>query len=139
MDQQSNIKDFLAGAPHAVIGASRDSSKIGNRVFQVYLQTNRPAYPVNPSAAQIEGHRAYPDLASLPEPVYGISVITPPHISESIVEQAGKLGIKQIWFQPGAESPNAVARSKELGMNVISGGPCILVTLGYRDRRSPIM
>ena len=139
MDQQTSIKEFLAGEPHAVVGASRDSSKIGNRVFQVYLQTNRPAFPVNPSATQIEGHQAYPDLASLPKPVHGISVITPPHISESIVEQAGALGIKHIWFQPGAESPRAVARASELGMNVISGGPCILVTLGYRDRRSPVL
>lgn len=139
MDQQSSIKDFLAGSPHAVVGASRDPSKIGNRVFQVYLQTNRPAYPVNPSAIQIEGHQAYPDLASLPQPVHGISVITPPQISESIVEQAGALGIKHVWFQPGAESPHAVARARELGMNVISGGPCLLVTLGYRDRRAPAM
>lgn len=131
MDQQKNIAEFLAGAPHAVVGASRDRSKIGNQVLQAYQQSGRPVYPVNPGAVEIEGLRAYANLASLPTPVHGISVITPPHVSESVVEQAAAIGIKNIWFQPGAESAQAVTRAKEKGMNVISGGPCILVVLGY--------
>jgi uncharacterized protein len=136
MDQQTNIAAFLAGGPHAVVGASRDRSKIGNRVLQAYLQSGRPVYPVNPGGGEIEGLEAYADLRSLPTPVHGISVITPPHVSESIVEQAAAVGIKNIWFQPGAESAQAVTRAKEVGMNVISGGPCILVVLGYSERRS---
>jgi uncharacterized protein len=135
MDQQTNIAAFLAGGPHAVVGASRDRSKIGNRVLQAYLQSGRPVYPVNPGGGEIEGLKAYADLGSLPAPVHGISVITPPHVSESIVEQAFALGIKNIWFQPGAESAQAVTRAKEAAINVISGGPCILVVLGDSEGR----
>jgi predicted CoA-binding protein len=134
MNEHDKIAQFLGGAPHAVVGASRDSSKIGNRVLQAYLQTQRPVYPVNPAVQEIEGVKAYPDLASLPTLVHGVSVVTPPHLAESIVEQAGAIGVKNIWFQPGAESDPAVARAQELGMNVIAGGPCILVVLGYRTR-----
>jgi predicted CoA-binding protein len=134
MNDREKIAEFLAGEPHAVVGASRDCAKIGNKVLRAYMQTARPAFPVNPGADEIEGLRTYPGLASLPEAVHGVSVITPPQVTESIVEQAGSLGIKNIWLQPGAESERAVARAKELGMNVISGGPCILVTLGYRER-----
>jgi uncharacterized protein len=130
MDPRKNIHEFLAGAPHAVVGASRDRSKIGNRVLLAYLQSGRAVYPVNPGGGEIEGLKAYADLGSLPTPIHGISVITPPAVSESIVEQAAALGVKNIWFQPGAESAQAVTRAKELGMNVISGGPCILVVLG---------
>ena len=134
MNDRDKIAEFLAGGPHAVVGASRDRAKIGNKVLRVYIQTGRRAFPVNPGAEEIEGLKAYPDLASLPEAVHGVSVITPPQVTESIVEQAGALGIKNIWLQPGAESERAVARAEELGMNVISGGPCILVVLGYRER-----
>jgi predicted CoA-binding protein len=134
MNDQAKIAEFLAGGPHAVVGASRDQAKIGNKVLRVYMQTGRAVFPVNPGADEIEGLKAYPDLTSLPEAVHGVSVITPPLVTESIVEQAGSLGIKNIWLQPGAESERAVARAEELGINVISGGPCILVVLGYRER-----
>lgn len=129
---QQRIEQFLNGSPHAVVGASRNRSKIGYRVLQSYLQNDRMAYPVNPNADKIDGLETYPDLSSLPQIPHGISVITPPDISEAIVEQAGAIGIKNIWFQPGAESELAVSCAEELGMNVIAGGPCILVVLGYR-------
>jgi len=119
------------------VGASRDCTKIGNRVLQAYLEAGRPVYAINPTADEIEGLTAYPDVGALPTAVHGLSVITPPHVSEAVVEQAGALGVKHIWFQPGAESEQAVRRAQELGINVISGGPCILVVLGYSERRTP--
>lgn len=131
MNEQKNIRAFLDGGPHAVVGASRDRTKIGNMVLQTFLQKGRPVFPVNPGTAEVEGHASYPDLASLPETIHGVCVITPPAVTERIVEEAGALGIKHIWLQPGAESETAVARAQDLGMNVISGGPCVLVVLGY--------
>ena len=133
MNIKEQIDEFLSGSPHAVVGASKDRSKYGNKVLRVYQQNNRPAFPVNPNESEIEDVPAYPDLASLPETVHGISIITPPKVTEVIVKQAGKLGIKNIWMQPGAESDAAVSRAEELGMNVIAGGPCLLVVLGYLE------
>jgi predicted CoA-binding protein len=88
---------------------------------------------VNPNASKVEGLAAYPDLASLPEPVHGISIVTPPEVTDSIIEEAAEAGIEHVWMQPGAESPTAVGRAEQLGLNVIAGGPCLLVTLGYRE------
>ena len=133
MNIKEQIDEFLSGSPHAVVGASKDRSKYGNKVLRVYQQNNRPAFPVNPNEDEVEGVPAYPDLASLPETVHGISIITPPKVTEGIVKQAGELGIKNIWMQPGAESDAAVSRAEELGINVIAGGPCLLVVLGYRE------
>jgi len=130
---QEQIDEFLNGSPHAVVGASRDRSKYGNKVLRVYLQQNLPVFAVNPNVDEVENVQAYPDLASLPKQVHGISVITPPHVTELVVEQAGKLGIKNIWMQPGSESDVALSRAEEMGMNVIAGGPCALVVLGYRE------
>lgn len=127
------IASFLAGAPHAVVGASTNRTKYGNRVLRVYIQTGRLVHPVNPKAAEVEGLKAYPDLRSLPEAVHGISVITPPAVTEKVVEEAAELGIKHVWMQPGAESDAAVARAEQAGINVIADGSCILVVLGFHE------
>ncbi|MCH7916743.1 MAG: CoA-binding protein [Planctomycetes bacterium] len=133
MTLQERIDAFLAGTPHAVVGASRDRAKYGNKVLRAYLQNDREVYPVNPNSEEVEGLATFPDLASLPQPVRGISVITKPDVTERIVEQAAELGIKHIWMQPGAESEKAVKRAEQLEMNVIAGGPCALVTLRYHE------
>lgn len=133
MNIDEQIRRFLDGAPHAVAGASRDRSKYGNKVLRVYLQNDLPVYAVNPNAEIVEGQVAYPDLESLPKRVHGISVITPPDITESIVEQAARLGIKNLWLQPGSESEKAIQRGKEHGLNVIAGNACVLVSLGYHE------
>lgn len=130
---KDQIAAFLNGAPHAVVGASRDRAKYGNKVLRAYMQRGRPVYPVNPTADEVEGLAAFPNLTALPEPVHGISIITPPAITLRVIEEAGRLGIKHVWMQPGAESDAAVAAALKLGMNVIHAGPCVLVVLGYRE------
>jgi len=134
MTDQEKIQAFFEGAPHAVVGASRDQSKPGNRVLRAFLQNGLAVFPVNPNTDEVEGLRSYPDLASLPETVHGVCVITPPHVTGSIIEQAGRLGVKNIWLQPGSENEQNVHRAVLSGMNVIFGGPCILIALGYRSR-----
>ena len=49
------------------------------------------------------------------------------------MEEAAAAGVRHLWMQPGAESPEAVARAEELGLSVIAGGPCLLVVLGFRE------
>jgi len=132
--ESSLIASFLAGKVFAVVGASNDRWKYGNKVLRCYLQNGRKAIPVNPNATTVEGIAAVPDLASLEEPVHGASIITPPEITERIVEQAAEAGVKRLWMQPGAESDRAIERAEALGLSVIAGGPCVLVALGFRDR-----
>jgi len=88
---------------------------------------------VNPAIADVEGQPCYPDLASLPERVHGVSIITPPSVTEDIVEQAAAAGIRYLWMQPGAESAKAIRRADELGLTLIHSGPCVLVVQGFRE------
>jgi len=127
------IAAFLAGDGFAVVGASRDRAKYGNKVLRSYLQAGRHVYAVNPRAREVEGQVSYPDLAALPEKVHGASIITPPAVTEQIVEQAAAAGIRHLWMQPGAESPAAIERAAELGLSLIHSGPCILVVQGFRE------
>ena len=134
IELNERVRRFLDGGPHAVVGASRDRAKYGNKGLRAYLQNGRKAYPVNPNAEEVEGSKCFPDLAALPERVHGVSVITPPEVTESVVAEAARLGIAHLWLQPGAESEAALALAGAAGMSVIAGGPCLLVTLRYRER-----
>lgn len=130
---ENHIKEFLAGKSFAVVGASRERFKYGNKVLRCYIQHERKVFPVNPHAEEVEGLKVYPDLKSLPEKVDGISVITPPEVSQEILRQAAALGIKNAWLQPGAESETAMQIAEKAGMNLIAGGPCVLVVMGFHD------
>jgi predicted CoA-binding protein len=133
MNDQALIDAFLAGKSFAVVGASQDRSKYGNKVLRAYQQNGRMVYPVNPNIDEVEGLKCYLDLESLPELVHGISIITPPKVTKSIVEQAGQLGIDYLWMQPGAESEAAIQQAEQLGIHLIANGPCALVVMGYRE------
>jgi predicted CoA-binding protein len=134
MELQQRIRDFLAEGPWAVVGASSDRTKYGNKVLRCYLQQKKtPVHPVNPNAREVEGLTAYPSLAALPEPARAASIITPPEVTETVVREAAELGIRYLWMQPGAESPRAIELAEEAGIELIAGGPCLLVVLGYRE------
>lgn len=133
MSVQDRIQSFLASGPFAVVGASTDRSKYGNKVLRCYQQHGHEVHPINPKAPEVEGLKAYPTLAALPVKVAAISVITPPAATEQVVREAAAAGVKHIWMQPGAESDAAVQAAESLGMSVIAGGPCLLVVMGYRE------
>jgi len=127
------IKSFMASGPYAVVGASSNRDKYGNKVLRAYQQHGMEVHPINPRATEIEGLKAYAALAEVPVKLRAISVITPPAITEHIVEAAAAAGVQMVWMQPGAESAAAIQKAEALGMEVIAGGPCFLVVAHYRD------
>ncbi len=127
-DVRQEIAAFLASEAFAVVGASADPSKFGYRVLAHYLLHGRRASPVNPRGGQIQGQPAYRSLGELPESV-AVSVITPPAVTERVVDDAIAAGVRLLWLQPGAESPAAIARADAAGIAVIAYGPCVLVEL----------
>lgn len=134
-DQQTieeKITRFLAANAFGVAGASTNRAKYGNKVLRCFQQHNRRVIPINPRAEVIENLACVASVADLPAEATSLSIITPT-ITEQVVEQAIACGIKNIWMQPGAESPNAVARCEEAGINLIADGSCLLVVLGYHE------
>lgn len=120
------INEFLSEKEIAVVGASRNPAKYGNIVFKKLKSAGYLVYPVNPRADLVDGHKAYPDLASLPVTVRAAVVVVPPEISEKIAVQAIATGFRYIWFQPGAESEKAISLLESAGISVIHG-TCLLV------------
>ncbi len=125
------IEKFLQSPAFGVVGASTDRHKYGNKVLRCYVQNGRKAIPVNPKEKEVEGIASVAGVADLPGEVQSISIITPPPVTEKVVEAAIVKGIRNIWMQPGAESANAVEKARAAGVNVIADGSCVLVVLGF--------
>ena len=133
-DPVDPIERFLTSPAYGVVGASPRRHKYGNKVLRCYQQNGRPVIPVNPREQEIEGVACVASVLDLPDEVQSISVITPPPVTERVVDEAIRKGIKHVWMQPGAESDQAVAACEAAGINVIADGSCVLVVLGYRER-----
>lgn len=133
LDEQ--IKQFFTSHAFAVVGASQDKEKYGNKVLRCYMQHKKIVYPINPKEHIIEGLVCLRSIEELPVQVASISIVTPPVITEQIVEQIilKKQHIKNIWMQPGADSQLAIKKCIDNNINVIADGPCVLVVLGFKQ------
>jgi len=118
-----------------VVGAATNRDKYGNKVLRCYMQHGRRVYPFNPRAGEIEGLACAAAVKDLPDTVKSISFITPPPVTEQVVKEAIAKGIENIWLQPGAGSPAAIADCRKAGINVIGDGSCVLVHMGFDNHR----
>ncbi|STY25983.1 CoA-binding protein [Legionella taurinensis] len=130
MGMEQKIAQFFTSDAYAVVGASNDRNKFGNKVLRCYLQHHKNVYPVHPAETTVEGLAAVKAVSHLPDTVKSISIVTPPPVTEKIIAEAIARGIENVWIQPGTESRKAMDEALQHGLNVIGGGPCILVALG---------
>lgn len=114
------IAECLSRPTWAIVGASRDRSKYGNAVYRDLRAAGYRVFAVNPTAGEIEGDPVWPTLSALPERPDVVDFVTPPAVTERIVDEALRLGIARLWFQPGAESPAALARARAAGTLVVT-------------------
>ena len=137
-DLKKRIEKFMSAKRFAVAGASDDPDKYGHKCFVALLNNGFTAIPLNPRAKTVQGETAYPHLAALPEPVESLSIVTPPAVTERLIDEALAAGVKNIWMQPGAEPDDETTLNKAhaAGVNLIYGGPCLLVELSVRKRNS---
>lgn len=127
------INQFFSSLAYAVVGATINRNKFGNKVLRCYMQQNKKVYPVNPHEEFIEGLACIKCIEDLPSTVKSISIITQPAVTEDIVKAAIKKGIQNIWMQPGAESDSAIENCKQHSINVIADGTCILQELNFHE------
>lgn len=133
MVSKDQIDRFLSSPAFGVVGASSNRDKYGNKVLRCYMMNGKSAIPVNPRETAIEGISCVGSVSELPPTVKSISMITPPPVTEQVVEEAIVAGIENVWMQPGSQSPRAIQRCTEAGINLIADGSCILVVLGYHE------
>ena len=117
--QAQLISDMVNRRTWAIVGASPDRSKFGNRVYRTLRDAGYWVYAVNPKGGEVEGDPAYASLADLPQLPEVIDLVVPPAATEEVVRQAHVLGLTRIWMQPGAESPAAIDYCRQHGLQVV--------------------
>jgi predicted CoA-binding protein len=103
----------------AIIGASNNPSKYGNRAVRTYQGLGWTVYPIHPTETKIEGLTVYAHVADLPGPVDRASLYLPPTLGIAVLDEIAAKGATEVWVNPGAGSPELLAKALALGLNVI--------------------
>jgi predicted CoA-binding protein len=113
----------------AVVGASADRSKYGNKAVRAFRSAGWTVFPVHPTLKEVEGLEAYPTLDELPvAELDQVSLFVPAQIGIQILDQATRKRVRQLWLNPGSESQELVDRASELGLSVIQA--CSILAVG---------
>lgn len=128
------VDQWLRRRRIAVCGATPKRDRWGYIVFRRLLDEGYDVVPVHPVAPHIDEIPCMASLTEIPGGVDAVSIITPPSASLHVLDDAQAIGSPPCWFQPGASSPEVLARARELGLAVIDG-PCVLVELDRRGGR----
>lgn len=112
----------------AVIGASSNRRKFGNRAVRAYLQQGYTVIPINPNEREVEGLKTYPSVLDVPGPIDMASFYVPPEIGERVIGEVAQKQIPEVWINPGAESDELLTRARALSLRPIVA--CSIVALG---------
>jgi predicted CoA-binding protein len=103
----------------AVIGASNDRRKFGNKAVRAFVRQGYDVKPVNPHVTMVEGLTAYASIADIPGAIDLVTVYVPPEIGERLLPEIAKKQPAELWVNPGADSPALIARAEALGLQPI--------------------
>ncbi len=112
----------------AVIGASTNRQKFGNRAVRAYRDQGYTVIPINPHEAEVEGLTAYASVLDVPGPIDMASMYLQPAIGEQVIAEIARKGIPEVWINPGAESDELIARARALGIQPIVA--CSIMSIG---------
>ena len=112
----------------AVIGASRDRRKFGNKAVRAFRHRGYEVVPINPQQEEIEGLQTYRSVLDVPLEIDMATIYLPPDIGERVLVELAHKHIPDLWLNPGADSPHVVQRARELGFKPVLG--CSLIAIG---------
>lgn len=119
----------------AIVGASADRKKYGNKAVRAFKQGGWTVYPVNPGAAEVEGLAVFRSVAEIPGPVDRISLYVPPRVGLAMLPDVAAKNPAEFFLNPGSESPELVAAARALGLNPLLA--CSIVNIGLRPEQFP--
>ena len=112
----------------AIIGASTDRSKFGNKAVRAFMQQGYAVFPVNPKEETVEGLPAFKTIRDVPVRPQMISVYLPPQVLLKVLPDIAARGCDELWLNPGTESDEVIAETERLKLNVIQA--CSIVAVG---------
>ena len=115
----------------AVVGASSDRNKFGNKALRAFRAQGYAVLAINPNEKTVEGQQTYASVLDVPGPIDMATVYVQPEVAESLLDEFAKKGIPEIWINPGAESDRLIAEAARRKLNMIYA--CSIIGVG----RSP--
>ena len=112
----------------AIVGASNNRAKFGNKAVRAFLRQGYTVFPVNPNETEVEGLRSFRNVREVPVRPEKISVYLPPHIVCEVLPDIAARGCDELWLNPGTESEEVLAQAKKLDLDVIQA--CSIVGIG---------
>lgn len=125
-DLEALIQEFTGLRVWAVVGASTNPEKYGNRIFRTLRSAGYTVYGVNAGGGEIDGQTLYPSLAALPQKPQVVDLVVPPPVTEQVVQECAALDLTRVWMQPGSESEAAIRYCHEHGIRVVHGA-CAMI------------
>jgi predicted CoA-binding protein len=112
----------------AVIGASADRHKFGNRAVRAFRRQGYTVVPINPHETDVEGLKAYPSVLSVPGAIDMATFYVPPDVGEHVIVEVAKKRIPEVWLNPGSESDELVRLARSLKIEPIVA--CSIMAIG---------
>jgi uncharacterized protein len=112
----------------AVVGASSDRRKFGNKALRAFQAEGHRVIPVNPNEREVEGIRSYRSVLDVPDIIDVATVYVQPEVALRLLPEFDKKAIPEIWINPGAESTELLAEAKRRKLNVIAA--CSIIAIG---------
>ncbi len=125
---EKNKKEMLNKKVWAVVGATQNKEKFGYKIWKVLRDNGYEVYPVNPNYDEIDGNKCYSSLKQIPIKLQVIDVVVPPKLSLSVIDEAKKMGIEYIWFQPGTADEEVINKAEDNDIKIVFYD-CVLATL----------
>jgi len=112
----------------AIIGASANPRKFGNRAVRAFRRQGYTVFPINPHEGQVEGLKAYASVLDVPGAIDMASFYVPPDVGEKVIVEVARKGITEVWLNPGAESEALIQLARSLKIEPIEA--CSIVGIG---------
>ena len=112
----------------AVVGASGDRRKFGNKALRAFKAEGHRVIPINPNAREVEGIATYASVLDVPEPIDMATVYVRPEVGLRRLPEFEQKQIGEIWINPGADSSELLADARRRKLNVIFA--CSIVGAG---------
>ena len=112
----------------AIIGASSNRRKFGNKALRAFARQGFTVLAINPNESEVEGYRTYPSVLDVPGAIDMATLYVQPDVAVRVMDDIAKKGIPEVWLNPGADDDEVLERARELGLHTIQA--CSIMAIG---------
>lgn len=117
----------------AIIGASSNRDKFGNKALRAFEKQGYTVIPINPTETQVEGHAAYKSVLDVPGAIDLATIYVPGAIGVRVMDDLATKGIPEVWLNPGADDRAVVDKARALGLTTVVH--CSIIAIGESPSR----